>query len=52
MTSMRAAQLILVVWALAAVPVGSSIADFHLPPKSVFSAAMPRYPNVWFYLDA
>jgi hypothetical protein len=49
---MRAAQLILVVWALAAVPVGSSIADFHLPPKSVFSAAMPRYPNVWFYLDA
>jgi hypothetical protein len=49
---MRAAQLILVVWALAAASVGSSIADFHLPPKSVFSAAMPRYPNVWFYLDA
>jgi hypothetical protein len=30
----------------------SRIDDFQLPPKSVFSAAMPRYPNVWFYLDA
>ncbi len=26
--------------------------DFRLPPKSVFDAAMPRYPNVWFYVDA
>jgi hypothetical protein len=26
--------------------------DFHLPPKSVFDPAMPRYPNVWFYIDA
>jgi hypothetical protein len=29
-----------------------TLADFHLPPKSVFDAAMPRYPNVWFYVDA
>jgi hypothetical protein len=29
-----------------------TIDDFRLPPKSVFSGAMPRYPNVWFYLDA
>jgi hypothetical protein len=26
-------------------------ATFHLPPKSTFDPAMPRYPNVWFYLD-
>jgi hypothetical protein len=26
--------------------------DFRLPPKSAFPAPMPRYPNVWFYLDA
>ena len=25
-------------------------ADFRLPPKSAFSGAMPRYPNVWFYI--
>lgn len=24
--------------------------DFRLPPKAVFSSAMPRYPNVWFYV--
>jgi hypothetical protein len=24
---------------------------FRLPPKSVFDAAMPRYPNAWFYVD-
>jgi len=29
-----------------------SIDDFQLPPKSAFDAAMPRYPNVWFYVDA
>jgi len=29
-----------------------SIEDFHLPPKAVFDRAMPRYPNVWFYIDA
>ena len=28
-----------------------SIDDFRLPPKSVFDASMPRYPNVWFYVD-
>jgi hypothetical protein len=26
--------------------------DFRLPPKSVFDPAMPRYPNVWFFVDA
>jgi hypothetical protein len=29
-----------------------SLDAFRLPPKSVFDAAMPRYPNVWFYVDA
>jgi hypothetical protein len=29
-----------------------SLDDFKLPPKSVFDAAMPRYPNAWFYVDA
>ena len=29
-----------------------SLDDFHLPPKSVFDRAMPRYPNVWFFVDA
>jgi len=29
-----------------------SLKDFQLPPKSVFDKAMPRYPNVWFYVDA
>ncbi len=29
-----------------------SIEDFQLPLKSVFDRAMPRYPNVWFYVDA
>src|SRR5262245_16692618 len=30
----------------------ASLDDFRLPPKTVFDAAMPRYPNVWFYVDA
>ena len=29
-----------------------SLDDFQFPPKSVFDPAMPRYPNVWFYVDA
>ncbi len=29
-----------------------SLDDFQLPPKSVFDPTMPRYPNVWFYVDA
>lgn len=29
-----------------------SLTDFKLPPKSVFDKAMPRYPNVWFYIDS
>jgi hypothetical protein len=28
-----------------------SIADFQLPAKSIFTMAMPRYPNVWFYVS-
>ena len=28
---------------------GESIPE--LPPKSVFPAAAPRYPNLWFYID-
>jgi hypothetical protein len=31
---------------------GQSIDAFHLPPKTVFDTSMPRYPNVWFYIDA
>ena len=30
----------------------ASLDDFQLPPKTVFDRAMPRYPNVWFYVDA
>jgi hypothetical protein len=30
----------------------TSLDDFRLPPKTVFDAAMPRYPNVWFYVEA
>jgi hypothetical protein len=29
-----------------------SVDDFRLPPKSVFDPSMPRYPNVWFYIDS
>lgn len=49
---MKGALLILAVCALAAAPAERSIGDFHLPRKAVFSTAMPRYPNVWLYLDA
>jgi hypothetical protein len=28
-----------------------SLKDFQLPPKSAFDLTMPRYPNVWFYVD-
>ncbi len=27
-----------------------TLEDFHLPAKAVFSKAMPRYPNAWFYV--
>ena len=30
---------------------GASL-DFQLPPKSAFPREMPRYPNLWFYVDA
>jgi hypothetical protein len=29
-----------------------SLDEFQLPPKSAFDKSMPRYPNVWFYIDA
>jgi hypothetical protein len=29
-----------------------TLEQFHLPAKSVFPPSMPRYPNVWFYVDA
>jgi len=29
-----------------------SIEQFQLPPKAIFDSAMPRYPNVWFYVEA
>ena len=29
-----------------------SLSEFQLPPKSAFDKTMPRYPNVWFYVDA
>ena len=35
--------------ALSHVP--ESIEDFQLPAKTAFDRAMPRYPNVWFYID-
>jgi hypothetical protein len=30
----------------------SSLDTFQLPAKTIFDKAMPRYPNVWFYVDA
>jgi hypothetical protein len=33
-------------------PQSSSLDEFQLPSKSVFDRSMPRYPNVWFYVDA
>ena len=48
---MRAAFLVLLsASSLAAAP-ERLLEDFHLPPKSLFSKAMPRYPNAWVYLD-
>ncbi len=29
-----------------------SLSEFQLPPKSAFDKTMPRYPNLWFYVDA
>ena len=28
-----------------------TLADFELPSKAIFPPEMPRYPNVWFYVD-
>lgn len=40
--------------ALTAAPMLSTPAldTFQLPAKSIFDPSMPRYPNVWFYVDA
>ena len=32
--------------------VSRTFEDFRLPPKSIFDPSMPRYPNVWFYVDS
>lgn len=49
-------QLLIQRFALIACLVCSATAQtidvFQLPPKTVFDASMPRYPNVWFYVDA
>lgn len=29
----------------------ASLDSFELPAKTVFDTTMPRYPNVWFYVD-
>jgi hypothetical protein len=31
--------------------VALSLNEFQLPPKTAFDKSMPRYPNVWFYID-
>jgi len=30
----------------------NSLNEFRLPPKTAFDKSMPRYPNLWFYIDA
>ncbi len=30
----------------------STLDAFQLPPKTAFDRATPRYPNIWFYVDA
>jgi hypothetical protein len=32
--------------------VTKSLEDYQLPAKTVFDRAMPRYPNVWFHVEA
>jgi len=32
-------------------PGSLTLDDFQLPPKSTFDKTMPRYPNLWFYID-
>jgi len=31
---------------------GISLNEFQLPAKAAFDSTMPRYPNLWFYVDA
>lgn len=42
---------VLAAMAPASIAVAADLADFQLPPKTVFDRSMPRYPNVWFYVD-
>ena len=35
----------------AAIVAPATLDGYHLPPKTVFDSAMPRYPNVWFHVD-
>ena len=49
--ALRIAAAVLAAMAQASVAAPADLADFQLPPKSVFDRAMPRYPNVWFYID-
>jgi hypothetical protein len=39
------------VFVLAAGMGAQTIEGFRLPPRQVFDKTMPRYPNVWFYVD-
>jgi hypothetical protein len=33
-------------------PSSATLASFQLPAKTVWDKAMPRYPNLWVYIDA
>src|ERR1700732_492901 len=35
------------VWSITA----TSLSEFQLPTKAIFTPAMPRYPNLWVYVD-
>lgn len=37
----------LAVWSITA----TSLSDFQLPSKAIFTPAQPRYPNLWIYVD-
>jgi hypothetical protein len=45
-------RLLAPVFLIAAALPAQSLEDFRLPPKSVFDDSMPRYPNVWFFVES
>jgi hypothetical protein len=45
-------RLSLLAMVLPAALAAQNIDEFRLPPKTAFPREMPRYPNVWFYVDA